>query len=184
MKVKALDELVPTSNRESEGDAFIARSLSSLAIRTSRRSFIATIGRAGLALMGGAFLSLWPMESAFAACGGFNNPTARLSCLCTDLIGSNNCPQCCGGFWNVCAISGPHACPSSCGGGQTRFFTAQLYDCCNTCSPGTCDHNVPGCQGGNDTCCNQGYCPDGCGTSRKVKCVRKVCTNTLCIPCS
>jgi hypothetical protein len=181
VKVNALDELLPPSNLESAGDAFVARSLSSFANRTSRRSFIAGVGRAGLAVMGGAFLSLWRMESAASVdCGVLHDATARLSCLCVDLIGSNNCPQCCGGYWTVCATSGPHTCPSDCGFGQTRYFRTRLYDCCNAC---TMCQQVVGCQGGNHTCCYGGYCSDNCG-NKNVRCVRKVCTNSLCIPCS
>lgn len=182
MRTKPVDELLPPTSLESEGDAVVARSLSSFANRTSRRSFIAMAGRAGLAVMGGAFLSLWGMESASAACGGSHGPTARLSCLCTDLLGTNNCPQCCSGFWTVCETSGPHACSKSCAGGGNKYFIARLYDCCNNCSGIGCNTNVAGCRGGNDTCCHGGYCGDGC-FGQMVRCVRKVCTSNRCVNC-
>src|SRR3989442_8786861 len=183
MSSAALDEFLRLSSDTPRGDAFVARKLAQVATGSTRRSFLAWVGRGTLAVMGGAFLGLWNAESAWAACGGEGGSTTRLSCLCTELLGSNSCPSCCGGFWLSCLTrSDPAACVQNCIGGGTRVMQSKLYDCCGPC--GSCNTNASGCDPsfGNDTCCHSGYCAPNC--SGLVKCVRKVCPNSVaCGPC-
>lgn len=165
----------------------VARRLATLADRTSRRGFLATVGRAGLALMGGSFLALWQTEAAWAACGPKNpNPTPRLTCLCSELLGSNNCPSCCGGFWVSCIknIQDPASCCTTCPNTMIQCNKVKLFDCCSACSGIGCNGSHPNCNPnfGNDTCCHTGYCADG-GCTAPVRCVRKVCTTNSCLAC-
>ncbi len=187
------EDLVAEGTLPTAADTYLARRLVALANRTSRRSFLGTVGRASLALMGGSFVDIWLAESARAACtweGPFGQQ-CRATCLCTDLIGTNTCPNCCSGFWRSCL--GCSNIDSCCSGGQTHYV--KLYDCCATCGGncGTsgspvgcnCNRSQSGCAGGNDTCCNVGYCNDGGCSGKFVRCVRKVCTTNVCTvaPC-
>jgi hypothetical protein len=176
--------MVPRENSRLEN--LTTEQLIRLANKTSRRSFIALVGRGGLALMGGSFLALWNAESASAACGSkSHDPTPRISCLCTELIGSNTCPVCCGGFWIACPTNqnDPANCCSVCPNQQIACKQVKLYDCCNACNTG-CERNHPNCNPnfGNNTCCSAGYCGDGCD-GKQVKCVRKVCLTSQCTFC-
>lgn len=185
MASHTLDDFLPSESLDSDGDALVAGTLGHLANRTSRRNLLAWIGRASLAVMGGSFLGIWRAEGAWAACGGQGGATTRLSCMCTELIGSNTCPSCCGGFWQSCVtnVNDPAACYGGCPDpGQFKFFTVKLYDCCN--SPCSCNFSHPNCSSfGNNTCCNTGYCQPNCNSGWEVKCVRKVCTGTVCRHC-
>lgn len=103
MRTDLSEDLVPEGSLPSTVDEYAARRFVTLANRSSRRSFLALVGRASLALMGGTFLGIWRAESAWAQCGGREDETGRVTCLCLNLIGSNQCPQCCGSFWRSCA---------------------------------------------------------------------------------
>ena len=160
-------------------DGHVAKALVAVANRSSRRGFLALVGRASVAVLGGSLIGVWHVESARAACtweGPFGE-TPRSSCLCTELIGQNNCPNCCSGFWESCKLCSHE--DNCCVGSQRKIV--RLYDCCGPCSGG-CVH--PGACGTtmNASCCFDGYCNfPGAGCSgKKVRCVRKVCTNINC----
>jgi hypothetical protein len=171
------EELVPRSIMPTAADAFAARRLVALANRSSRRSFLSWVGRASLAVMGGGFIDIWQTESAQAACTwqGPLPPVGRATCLCTELIGTNKCPNCCSGFWKACAPCSDE--DNCCTGGQTHWV--KLYDCCAPCSGGCTTNSICG-STRNQSCCSDGYCPDGGCSGKKVRCVRKICTNNNC----
>lgn len=191
-----LREVVP--EQASRADTHLGRGFVALANRTSRRSFIGWVGRASLALMGGAYLSIWQTESAAASpcvtSGGQNPATTRFTCLCSEVGLGNSCPNCCGGFWVSCLtnVNDPASCWQQCPGGGRQFLKVRLWDCCNQCS-GQDSTSRPGCwSGANDFChqtgangyCNEGGCCSGTGCSTwRVKCVVKSCTGNTCTAC-
>lgn len=185
MRSDLASDLVPAGSLSNSVDEFAARRLVNFANRRSRRSFLALVGRSTLALMGGTFIGLWRSEGAWAACGGESGPTPRASCMCTGLIGNNNCPQCCGGFWRSCITnrSDPASCwNTNCQPGKTKYFEVKLYDCCNDCSQGCSTVNCGG--ESKQTCCQTGYCSEGGCGNKRVRCVRKVCTDIVCRNCA
>jgi len=187
MSPGALDEFTARDPSASVGDRVFARATTHLANRTTRRSVLATIGRGTVALMGAGYLGLWRTESAWAACAVNKGECegCRLTCMCSEITGSNSCPNCKGSFWTSCITNpnDPAACAVFCPDTRNYFFNkVKLYDCCAKCS-GSCDRSKPGCSGfGNDYCCNAGYCSECCGANPPwvVKCVVKTCTTTLC----
>jgi hypothetical protein len=177
---------------EGPADEFVAHRLASIANRTTRRSFLANVGRASIALLGAGFITIWTEESAYAACGANNGPwpySDRATCMCTETRsdGANACANCCSGFWQACVIAdnNPARCWVNChlNPPAQQNYVVNLYDCCAQCSSsGTT--NKAGCSDfGDDYCAHEGYCPHGCGTSNqgwRVKCVVKDCTNIKC----
>lgn len=169
--------LITRSGADRGVDTVVARHLLALANRQSRRSFLGWIGRASIAMLGAGYIDVWNAESAQAACvweGPFRE-LGRATCLCTELIGSNNCPNCCSGFWESCPLcTDEDAC---CSGGQQH--KVRLFDCCGPCNGGCVTNSSCG-STRNQSCCSTGYCADGgCGT-KHVRCVRKVCTTVVC----
>ena len=179
MSKRALDEFVDKGGELGDLDVRVSKRLIGLANRTSRRSFLGLVGRGSIALMGASFFQVWRAESARAACGGSHAFTQRLTCMCTELRGENQCgsANCCSGYWIACpkSTSNPAACYITDPAG-THFYNVKLYDCCDTCG-GNCNTSKAGCSSyGNDSCCSHGYCSDGCGGDNwKVKCIKKEC---------
>ncbi len=181
MATEVANRTIPTDDMPTELDIRVAKGLAALANRTTRRGFLAVVGRGAVALLGAGYLGIWRSESAWAACGSRHDYSTRFSCMCSGLIGSNTCPQCCGGFWVACPrSSNPAGCCVKCDGTRTGWSCkyVHLYDCCNTCSSG-CKKEVKCGRETKATCCYGGYCSDGC-RGKKVRCVRKVCTQTVC----
>ncbi|MBA3432210.1 MAG: hypothetical protein H0U16_12120 [Actinobacteria bacterium] len=185
-------EILP--QRQPPVDGLVSQKLVNVANRTTRRSFLATLGRASTALLGAGFIGLWRLESAEAVqCSGGTDRgwSPRLTCMCEEVVaGGNTCPNCCGGFWIACPdnINNPANClvPCHLNPPLRQAYKVRLYDCCAKCS-GADTQNKAGCSDfGDDYCHNVGYCnsPAGiCGPGSdgwRVKCVYRSCTNTKC----
>lgn len=185
---KAADALtkgvVPSAHLATHADRYMARRAVTMANGTSRRGFLSWVGRASIAMLGGAYVTVWQSEAAFGThpCGGGFARTTRSSCMCNDLIGSNHCPQCCGGYWVSCIrnSSDPASCYITDPAG-THYKHVRLYDCCNDCNDGCREKNFKS-ETSNTckTCCNDGYCSEGGCGGKKVRCVRKVCLDSFC----
>jgi hypothetical protein len=198
------DEIVRDGDLPSPFDRAAAGQFLRLANTTSRRSVIAWVGRAALAVMGGSFLELWMTESAWASpCQNSNGPFGQLgraSCMCSEVTGNNSCPNCCSGFWRICITdtSDPASCWEPCDRDPPRvkYRSVRLFDCCAQCS-GQADPSRAECSSFGDNWCytsaTAGYCDDGgcCGPGSgggtcddwRVKCVVKDCTSNVCSNC-
>jgi hypothetical protein len=198
------EDIVNPSSHPNRMERATAEQLVRLANTTSRRSFLAWVGRASVALLGGTFLQIWRSESASAsACIQAGNQfpaTGRLSCMCSEVTGSNSCPNCCSGWWLSCLTNDqdPAACWSICSHTppMVKYKKVRLWDCCAECA-GQADPSKAGCSFFGDNWCatsaTAGYCDEGncCGpgspggscSTWRVKCVVKECTTTFCTGC-
>ncbi|HEV2756496.1 MAG TPA: hypothetical protein VG318_12065 [Actinomycetota bacterium] len=185
MAGRTLDEFSPSADDAHVLDRAVSKSLISFANRRSRRSFLALVGRGSVALMGTGFLGLWRLESAEATshCGGPHTKTDRVTCMCSEINGQNNCSAaaCCGGYWLACPTNtaNPATCYVNDPGGGVATFSVKLFDCCSQCSS-QCDFSKAGCNStyGDNFCCSEGYCFDNCGSPAngwRVKCIKKIC---------
>lgn len=181
------DAILPRGGRSP--DRVVAEGLVDIANRTTRRHFIAWVGRASVSLLGAGYLSLWKQEAAYAACNNSNGPFAysdRSTCMCSEVIGGS-CPNCCSGWWDACPTNenNPAGCfvPCHLNPPLRQAYRVRLFDCCAKCS-GQSTLDKPGCSNfGDNWCVSEGYCEHGCGTFEqgwRVKCVIRECRNIKC----
>jgi hypothetical protein len=138
-------------------DAAGRRWSSFLAQRFDRRSFIAQMGKGGVALAVGSTVAALDAPLATAHTNPCGQPN---SVTCNTIIGQNQCPagSCSCGYWDCYAPP----CPS----GLTRW-----HDCCGGCDSGCyCINDHP-------ICCNHRAYTQGClsGQSPHIKCRHYSC---------